>query len=225
MIGNEIKQLLFRDTSDYYLSASNKLVFDKFIDLCKKHCGKNILDIGCAVGHYMVELNSLGFKTAGVDVNPAYVETAKSKGLDVHLIKDKLPFPDKSFDSVVLFEVLEHLPDPVSLLIEAQRVARKNIIITVPNCQGYDELKNCGLTFEHFLDSDHRNFFTPDSMKILIDKIFRDHQISLGDPIIPYYFIRKSIWCSIVHAMYKIRLIKPKYYFRIYVVIQLSNSA
>jgi ubiquinone/menaquinone biosynthesis C-methylase UbiE len=225
MIGSEIKQSLYRDTSDYYLSTSNNLVFDKFIDLCKKHCGKNILDIGCAVGDYMVKLNSLGFITVGADVNPAYVEVAKSKGLYVHLIKDKLPFPDKSFDSVVLFEVLEHLPDPVSVLTEAQRVARKNIIITVPNCQGYDELKSCGLTFEHFLDSDHRNFFTPDSMKILIDKIFRNYQISLGDPIISYNLIRKSIWRSFVHAMDKIGLIKPKYYFRIYVVIQLSNSA
>ena len=35
------------------------------------------------------------------------------------------PFEDKSFDTVILFEILEHVSRPVEILKEAKRVAKK----------------------------------------------------------------------------------------------------
>jgi len=50
----------------------------------------------------------------------------------------KIPFPDHSFDCVTCLEVIEHLESPLmnNVLSEIRRVARNQIIITVP----YDEL-------------------------------------------------------------------------------------
>lgn len=47
----------------------------------------------------------------------------------------KLPFPDKSFDIVCVFEVLEHLPfeDFDKALNELARVARTHIVISLPH--------------------------------------------------------------------------------------------
>lgn len=47
----------------------------------------------------------------------------------------KLPFPDKSFDVVCAFEVLEHLPfeDFDHAVAELSRVARTHIIISIPH--------------------------------------------------------------------------------------------
>ena len=41
-----------------------------------------------------------------------------------------LPFPDNSFDVVSLTEVVEHLVDPVSAFLEAQRVARHYVVVS-----------------------------------------------------------------------------------------------
>lgn len=44
----------------------------------------------------------------------------------------RLPFPDRSFDLVLAIEVLEHVPDPPAALAEIARVARGDIIVSVP---------------------------------------------------------------------------------------------
>jgi ubiquinone/menaquinone biosynthesis C-methylase UbiE len=43
-----------------------------------------------------------------------------------------LPFPDDSFDLVLAIEVLEHVPDPALALRELRRVARRDVVLSVP---------------------------------------------------------------------------------------------
>jgi SAM-dependent methyltransferase len=74
-----------------------------------RHLHGKALDIGCGIG------DMLGFRpgTTGTDVNPKTVEYCKSQGFDACLMDfDVLPFEDKSFDSILLDNVLEHLHDP-----------------------------------------------------------------------------------------------------------------
>jgi len=53
----------------------------------------------------------------------------------LQLPENRLPFPDGTFDCVVVLDVLEHLPDDQSLLGEVRRVLRPGgrAIVTVPN--------------------------------------------------------------------------------------------
>lgn len=44
----------------------------------------------------------------------------------------RLPFPDDSFDLVLAIEVLEHVPDPAAALTELSRVARGELVLSVP---------------------------------------------------------------------------------------------
>lgn len=89
---------------------------------CKKD--EKILNVGSGNGWIFKDS---GLTVIHVDIDrydiPYFIQ------MDAHDLK----FPDKSFDVVALTEILEHVQDPVKVLKEAKRVAKKRIIITVPN--------------------------------------------------------------------------------------------
>lgn len=86
----------------------------------------SILDVGSSNGRLVKKL------TEGLDVTV--------RGVDVHVQANAvipidsydgkvLPFADRSFDCVMLIDVLHHADDPVALLLEATRVANKQVLI------------------------------------------------------------------------------------------------
>jgi ubiquinone/menaquinone biosynthesis C-methylase UbiE len=99
---------------------------------------KTILDAGCGKGDAMAFLNKHGkFETVGIDIFKLYLKEAKNKGRFQDLILGDvsyLPFKDKSFDTVICMEVLEHLEkaDGYKLLDELERVARRQVLLTTP---------------------------------------------------------------------------------------------
>lgn len=96
---------------------------------------------------------------------------------------DDLKFPNNSFDTVLLFEVIEHVDNPHNVLKEAKRVAKKNILIAVPNCTQFSELKaSCNLTYEHMLERDHINFFTKKDLEKLISKESKKFKVKEAEP-------------------------------------------
>jgi SAM-dependent methyltransferase len=100
--------------------------------------GPRILDAGCGEGVTLEKLARLfpHGQAEGVDVDPANVEICRGCGLDV---KEsdlcRLPYPDASFDTCVLMEVIEHLERPEDAVRELARVTRPGgrIIVVYPN--------------------------------------------------------------------------------------------
>jgi ubiquinone/menaquinone biosynthesis C-methylase UbiE len=82
-----------------------------------------------------------------------------------------------SVDTVLLFEVLEHVPDYEFVLQEARRVARKNVLVTVPNCGDAQRLFRASLIADHMLELDHVNFFTREAIEESLGSIFRAHDV------------------------------------------------
>ncbi|HVU06283.1 MAG TPA: methionine biosynthesis protein MetW [Candidatus Paceibacterota bacterium] len=96
-----------------------------------------VLDLGSGDG---LLLSLLWKKKAitgkGLDLSEEGVKKANAKGLDTRVYDfglNKLPFAEGSFDTVTLLDILEHLYDPGSVLKEAARVAKKNVVVGVPN--------------------------------------------------------------------------------------------
>jgi len=219
MIGEDIRAQVFRDTKTFYDHVPIDQVARQLISFARKHAGKEILDLGCAVGNYSRRLATLGFRVKAADVNPEYVRIARERGVDAYVVEgDMLPFPDKSFDSVLLFEVLEHLSDPDRVLREARRVARTNVILTTPNSEGVTELQRMGLLYEHFGDLDHRNFFTPDTLKELLEKHFARISVRKGDGINPLALMPWKPVRLFGAALTRLGLLRPRFCFRLFAV-------
>ncbi len=110
-----------------------KLLKKYFTDLSEI----SVLDAGCGTGYLDFELkNNLGVKqVVSLDVSETAVELAKSNGLNTVLSSlEKIPFPNSSFESILLLDVLEHTPNETKVLNEIERVLKNNglLFIFVP---------------------------------------------------------------------------------------------
>ena len=95
---------------------------------CEIPPGSRVLDVGCNSGEMMKLLrDGKGCDVEGVDISTNALKIARKKKLKVHnATAEKLPFPDASFDVVILREVLVHIHEPVKALKEIRRVLRPN---------------------------------------------------------------------------------------------------
>ena len=88
--------------------------------------GESLLDVGCGTGHLSAYVQEMyGAEPSGVDVKDfrqAQIPFLPFDGTSI-------PFADKAFDHVVLSEVLHHSHDPMALIRECHRVARRSIIV------------------------------------------------------------------------------------------------
>jgi SAM-dependent methyltransferase len=174
---------IYRDSKDWYSGLITSVASQELIRFCRRFAGKRILDLGCATGDYCLELGKLGYACVGADINKAYVAAARKKGVNAVVSGEKLPFEDNSFDTVIMFEVLEHVQDPERVLREAKRVSAGNILITVPDCSSLAALRGCKLICEHFLELDHINFFTEVDLKTLLAAHFAKFIVKRREPI------------------------------------------
>jgi 2-polyprenyl-3-methyl-5-hydroxy-6-metoxy-1,4-benzoquinol methylase len=96
-----------------------------------------LLDVGCGDGLFLNRMRKLGWTVDGLDVDAKAIENAKNKyGLTLHRGDLRSArFPENSFDAVTLSHVIEHVPDPVALLLEARRIAKPgaHLVLTTPN--------------------------------------------------------------------------------------------
>jgi ubiquinone/menaquinone biosynthesis C-methylase UbiE len=168
-------------------------------------------------------LKDCGFECVGVDANPNYVKEANSKGNEVFNMNAKhLEFPDKFFDTALLFEVLEHIDDPAEVLKEAKRVSKKNVLITVPDCTGFDKLSTLGLTFEHMLEKDHVHFFTKSDLEVLLSEQFNDYEVKEAEPVLMSIVELPRILRIALLKACRWRLIRPLVYYRLYAVAKVE---
>lgn len=99
--------------------------------------GDSVLDLGVGDGAlllYMLEHKRID--AYGLDISPKAVEFCRAHGLNVDLADINRPIADmlkQPFDYIILSEIIEHLPDPESLLDSLRPFARKALIISIPN--------------------------------------------------------------------------------------------
>lgn len=218
---------MLRTRDDVYqpgLPAKAGEQYGALVRFAAQHSGESILDLGCGYGAYAVALKKQGKRCVGCDINLQYLKSALSSGLPVVAADTLLPFPDRSFDTVLLFEVIEHVPVLDGILKEAFRVARRNVLITVPNAEDIQLLKENDVTYAHMLSSDHVHFFDPKAFEQLLLGFGSDVRIERGDPLYPFWFLSRSGPYYALRVLYRAGLLKPRFFSRLYAVASVRQN-
>ena len=86
--------------------------------------GRRVLNAGAGQGTFSRRLSDHGFSVTSVDASPAAVAVLRERVVGTVERADvtAVPYPDGSFDAVVLGEVLEHVEDDVGAVREVSRV-------------------------------------------------------------------------------------------------------
>ena len=118
----------------------NLLVFHRRAGVLAGHLSEmipasaKVLDVGCGDGSVAKLLLE---KRSDISIHGIDVLLRSNLQIPVMQYDGKLiPHPDKSFDTVIFIDVLHHAGDPLALLKEARRVARKCVIIKDHNRDG-----------------------------------------------------------------------------------------
>jgi SAM-dependent methyltransferase len=98
----------------------------------------SMLDIGCGNGSFASYAALRGWQVTGIEPRPASAAAARAHGIAVHQSSiNAMDFEEESFDAVVLWQVIEHLPH-LECMQRVHRIAKPGAIVAVstPNVKG-----------------------------------------------------------------------------------------
>lgn len=95
---------------------------------------RTVLDAGIGTGRFAVPLRDHHFEVVGVDLSLAMMRRARAKGIATLVQADllRLPFRDKAVDAGFMAHVLQLIPDARRALEELGRVARRQVVLQLP---------------------------------------------------------------------------------------------
>jgi SAM-dependent methyltransferase len=110
-----------------YFGALTAQCIEPLLDAVDVHAGDALLDIATGPGYIAAAAARRGAKATGLDFSSAMIAEASALHPDIPFREGdagNLPFPDASFDVVVIGFGILHFPDPDRALREAFRVLR-----------------------------------------------------------------------------------------------------
>lgn len=140
------------------------------LEVCRNLQPDKVLEVGAGDGsilHYLNEWN-FGKELYALEIADSGVALIRDRKLN--RLKEanrfdgyQIPYPDDTFDIVILAHVLEHVEHERILIRELKRVA-KHIVIEVP----LDYRFGVDRRMKHFLNYGHINMYTPTLIRFLV---------------------------------------------------------
>jgi SAM-dependent methyltransferase len=126
------QRLKSAEKNHFWFRVRRTWIFDKINKFIPPPA--TLLEVGCGTGNVCSFLATQGYDATGCEFYQEAIVLSWPGFKSVRADANKLPFENKSFDIVGLFDVIEHLKDDVTPLREACRVVKDSgiIVITVP---------------------------------------------------------------------------------------------
>lgn len=144
---------------------SARLAVERMGDLRKRFpAGSRVLDVGSGSGEMLCALQACGHRVTGIEADTVYAAYARDEyGVDVRAggVLD-VEFPAGAFDCMTMFHVLEHQPDPVSVLVRIRGWLADGglLVVEVPNLDSPHQHPGRRFHYAHVMG------FTASSLKL-----------------------------------------------------------
>lgn len=163
---------------DGYIEEKGEIqaTFNRRLKIINKLCRKGrLLDIGCAFGFFLELARNDGWNVQGIEISEHACKYAKNvlKLPVLNKTLEKADFKQNSFDAVTIFDVIEHLPDPKSMLKGIRKILKPNglLAITTPNI-GSITAKLLGKNWEEVKRvREHIYFFSEGTLKKMLEAL------------------------------------------------------
>lgn len=152
--------------------VKHALRLEKMTRAIRGRSALRVLDFGCGWGEFLVMSKLLGFEAYGIERAPDRQRSLLNRGV--------VAFPDlevalqtvaEGFHAATLFQVLEHLEEPLKVLEALRDVLAPDavLILEVPNCAGITGIRE-KLDYYNIHPLEHINCFTGDSLRKLAER-------------------------------------------------------
>lgn len=141
--------------------------------------GARVLDVGCGTGSVSIQIiQNCKASLVGVEPDGTRAGRARERGVDVHeaRLTPELIAELGAFDVVMFADVLEHLPNPLSLLALAKTALGPNgrVVVSVPNVAHWSvrwELLRGRFVYRDsgIMDATHLRWFTESGIRLLLE--------------------------------------------------------
>lgn len=154
-------------------TADRVAYWSRFAEKLTRLAGEpgRLLEIGPAAGHLLRAAREQGWAVMGVEAAPKFSQIIRRQGLPVHDgTLATLDSDDGVYDVIVMIDVLEHLPDPISDLAHCRRLLRPRGHLVVATCDiGSLAARYYGLRWRQLVLS-HTFYWTERSLSLALEQ-------------------------------------------------------
>jgi SAM-dependent methyltransferase len=132
-----------------------------------------LFEIGSAAGHFLAAARAAGFDARGVDPSPEMAALARSRsGVEVEATRiEDVEFDQRSFEVICGWHVLEHLPEPATILARLHAALRPGgfALFEVPNYASVRARRD-RINWRYLDPIHHLSQYTPTAVRALLER-------------------------------------------------------
>ncbi len=141
-------------------------------DLVRGPAPRRLLDVGCHIGVMLEIAKERGWDATGVEPSEWAAARARERGLNiVNATLAHAQLPPDGFDAVTLWDVIEHLTDPLTDLTEVYRVLKPGGVVAIHTIDIESPLARLMGSHWPWLMEMHLYYFSPRTLKHMLDRI------------------------------------------------------
>lgn len=133
-----------------------------------------VLDVGCAAGYFLKVMQEESWKVTGLEpsdaIRPHAKELLGQENVRAGLLGE-VDLKPASFDLITMWDVIEHIPDPVAAVHEVRKLLAPGgkFLIETQNIDSR-AAKVLGKRWQHYKHAEHIYHFNPKTLGVILER-------------------------------------------------------